>query len=80
MIKRSLIIPLYINIFLAFTGIGLVVPSLPLIIKDLSITGNAFGVLIAVFSFFQMICSLIIGYFSDKYPKSTFYRLDCYSI
>lgn len=51
MIKRSLIIPLYINIFLAFTGIGLVVPSLPLIIKDLSITGNAFGVLIAVFSF-----------------------------
>ncbi|MDQ7109881.1 MFS transporter [Staphylococcus cohnii] len=72
MIKRSLIIPLYINIFLAFTGIGLVVPSLPLIIKDLSITGNAFGVLIAVFSFFQMICSLIIGYFSDKYPKKHF--------
>lgn len=51
MIKRSLIIPLYINIFLVFTGIGLVVPSLPLIIKDLSITGNAFGILIAVFSF-----------------------------
>ena len=50
MIKRSLIIPLYINIFCIYWH-RTIVPSLPLIIKDLSITGNAFGVLIAVFLF-----------------------------
>ena len=53
MIKKSLIVPLYINIFLVFTAISLVVPSLPLIIKDLNIDGDAFGILIAVFSLFK---------------------------
>lgn len=53
MIKKSLIVPLYINIFLVFTAISLVVPSLPLIIKDLNIDGDAFGILIAVFSLFS---------------------------
>ncbi|MBT8156495.1 MFS transporter [Staphylococcus aureus] len=72
MIKKSLIVPLYINIFLVFTAISLVVPSLPLIIKDLNIDGDAFGILIAVFSLFQMIFSPIVGFFSDRYAKKHF--------
>lgn len=39
---------LYMNIFLIFLGIGLVIPVLPIYLKDLGLTGADLGVLVAV--------------------------------
>lgn len=40
---------LYFNIFLVFLGIGLVVPVLPVYLKDLGLKGSDLGILGAVF-------------------------------
>ena len=44
---------LYFNIFLVFLGIGLVVPVLPVYLKDLGLKGSDLGVLVAVFALAQ---------------------------
>ncbi len=40
---------LYFNIFLIFLGIGLVIPVLPVYLKDLGLTGSDLGLLVACF-------------------------------
>ena len=48
---------LYFNIFLIFVGIGLVIPVLPVYLKDLGLKGSDLGILVAVFALSQMIIS-----------------------
>ncbi len=48
---------LYFNIFLIFLGIGLVIPVLPVYLKDLGLTGSDLGLLVAAFALSQMIIS-----------------------
>ena len=47
----------YILIFLIFVGIGLVIPVLPVYLKDLGLKGSDLGILVAIFSLSQMIIS-----------------------
>ncbi|ALN77986.1 multidrug efflux MFS transporter NorA [Staphylococcus agnetis] len=60
---------LYMNIFLIFLGIGLVIPVLPIYLKDLGLTGADLGVLVAVFALTQMVISPFGGTLADKLGK-----------
>lgn len=57
------------NLFLAFLGIGLVVPVLPTIMNELSINGAVVGYMVAVFAFVQLIFSPIAGRWADRYGR-----------
>lgn len=60
---------LYFNIFLVFLGIGLIVPVLPVYLKDLGLNGSDLGVLVASFALAQMIISPFGGTLADKLGK-----------
>jgi DHA1 family quinolone resistance protein-like MFS transporter len=60
---------LYFNIFLVFLGIGLIVPVLPVYLKDLGLKGSDLGVLVAVFALAQMVISPFGGTLADKLGK-----------
>lgn len=66
--KKQFII-LYMNIFLVFLGIGLVIPVLPIYLKDLGLTGADLGVMVAAFALAQMIISPFGGALADKLGK-----------
>jgi DHA1 family multidrug resistance protein-like MFS transporter len=54
------------NLFLAFLGIGLVIPVLPSLMNELGITGTTIGYLTAAFAIAQLIASPIAGRATDK--------------
>ena len=60
---------LYFNIFLVFLGIGLIVPVLPVYLKDLGLNGSDLGVLVAAFALAQMVISPFGGTLADKLGK-----------
>lgn len=60
---------LYFNIFLVFLGIGLIVPVLPVYLKDLGLKGSDLGILVAVFALAQMFISPFGGTLADKLGK-----------
>ncbi|MDO7906607.1 MFS transporter [Paenibacillus sp. JX-17] len=57
---------LMFNIFLIFTGIGLVVPIMPAYMDLLHINGTTIGLLVAAFSFAQFLFSPVAGRWSDS--------------
>lgn len=63
------LITLYFNIFLVFLGIGLVVPVLPVYLKDLGLNGSDLGILVAAFALAQMVISPFGGNLADKLGK-----------
>lgn len=67
--KKVTLSILLANLFLAFLGIGLVVPVLPTIMNELSINGAVVGYMVAVFAFVQLIFSPIAGRWADRYGR-----------
>jgi DHA1 family multidrug resistance protein-like MFS transporter len=67
--KKITLSILLANLFLAFLGIGLVVPVLPTIMNELSINGAVVGYMVAVFAFVQLISSPIAGRWADRYGR-----------
>ncbi|MCM3174953.1 MFS transporter [Paenibacillus sp. MER 99-2] len=63
--NRGALLLLMVNIFLVFTGIGLVVPIMPAYMELLHITGFTVGLLVAAFSFTQFLFSPVAGRWSD---------------
>ncbi|KOY18028.1 MFS transporter [Paenibacillus xylanivorans] len=63
--NRGALLLLMFNIFLVFTGIGLVVPIMPAYMDLLQITGFTVGLLVAAFSFTQFLFSPVAGRWSD---------------
>ena len=57
------------NLFIAFLGIGLVIPVLPTIMNELSISGTVVGYMVAAFAISQLIVSPIAGKWADKYGR-----------
>lgn len=57
------------NLFIAFLGIGLVIPVLPTIMNELHLTGKVVGYLVAAFAITQLIVSPIAGQWVDKYGR-----------
>lgn len=54
------------NLFIAFLGIGLVIPVLPTIMNELHISGSVVGYMVAAFAITQLIISPIAGKLVDK--------------
>lgn len=67
--NRGAILLLMLNIFLIFMGIGLVVPIMPTYMDVLHISGSIVGLLVAAFSFTQLIFSPIAGRLSDTWGR-----------
>lgn len=57
------------NLFIAFLGIGLVIPILPTIMNELNITGTVIGYLSAAFALTQLIMSPIAGKAADHFGR-----------
>lgn len=66
---RKQLFTLYFNIFLIFLGIGLVIPVLPVYLKDLGLKGSDLSILVASFALAQMIISPFGGGLADKLGK-----------
>lgn len=54
------------NLFIAFLGIGLVIPVLPTIMNELHISGSVVGYMVAAFAITQLIISPIAGKLVDN--------------
>ncbi len=54
------------NLFIAFLGIGLVIPVLPTIMNELHISGSVVGYMVAAFAITQLIVSPIAGKLVDN--------------
>ncbi|ULO06512.1 MFS transporter [Paenibacillus sp. 19GGS1-52] len=63
--NRGAMLLLMLNIFLAFTGIGLVVPIMPTYMNELHMSGQVVGLLVAAFSLAQLVISPFAGRLSD---------------
>lgn len=60
---------LLLNLFIAFLGIGLVIPVLPTLMNELGITGTTIGYLTAAFAIAQLIVSPFAGKAADKFGR-----------
>ncbi|MDI7742474.1 multidrug efflux MFS transporter NorA [Lysinibacillus fusiformis] len=60
---------LLMNLFIAFLGIGLVIPVLPTLMTELGITGTTVGYLTAAFAIAQLIVSPFAGKAADKFGR-----------
>lgn len=60
---------LLLNLFIAFLGIGLVIPVLPTLMNELQISGTIVGYLTAAFAIAQLIVSPLAGKAVDKYGR-----------
>ncbi|MFM9326762.1 MFS transporter [Paenibacillus mesotrionivorans] len=67
--KRGAILILMLNLFLVFTGIGLIIPIMPKYMDNLGITGSTVGLLVAAFSLTQLLFSPLAGRFSDQFGR-----------
>ncbi|MBD7983989.1 MFS transporter [Sporosarcina sp. Sa2YVA2] len=65
--KQTLTLVLLLtNLFIAFLGIGLVIPVLPTLMNELQITGEVVGYMVAFFAVAQLVVSPITGWLIDR--------------
>lgn len=64
--KKITLAILLTNLFIAFLGIGLVIPVLPTIMNELNISGKVVGYMVATFAIVQLIVSPFSGRWVDK--------------
>lgn len=57
------------NLFIAFLGIGLIIPILPTIMNEFGISGTVVGYLTAAFALSQLIVSPFAGKAADKFGR-----------
>ncbi|WKA60372.1 MFS transporter [Planococcus shenhongbingii] len=60
---------LLLNLFIAFLGIGLVIPVTPTIMNELNISGTVVGYMVSAFALAQLIVSPLAGRAVDKYGR-----------
>ncbi|MBG9733459.1 multidrug MFS transporter [Paenibacillus alvei] len=66
--KMSLALVLF-NLFIAYVGIGLVVPVMPSIAKEMHISGQTVGCLVSAFAFAQLFASPFTGVWVDTFGR-----------
>lgn len=71
MTKNLSLTLLLTNLFIAFLGIGLVIPVLPTIMNELELSGKMVGYLVAAFAISQLLVSPIAGKWVDDYGRKT---------
>jgi MFS transporter, DHA1 family, multidrug resistance protein len=64
--NRGAALLLMLNVFLIFTGVGLIVPIMPAFMNELHMSGSILGMLVAAFSLSQLLFSPLAGRMSDS--------------
>lgn len=68
--KQNIILAiLLMNLFIAFLGIGLVIPVTPTIMNELHLSGSVVGYMFAAFAMTQLIVSPIAGRWVDRFGR-----------
>ncbi|PAC77488.1 MFS transporter [Bacillus velezensis] len=67
--QKAVLIILLSNIFIAFLGIGLIIPVMPLFMNVMHLTGSTMGYLVAAFAVAQLIASPIAGRWVDRFGR-----------
>ena len=67
--QKMVLVILLSNIFIAFLGIGLIIPVMPSFMNDMNLTGKTMGYLVAVFAMAQLITSPITGRWVELYGR-----------
>ncbi|MED3574275.1 multidrug efflux MFS transporter NorA [Cytobacillus praedii] len=60
---------LLMNLFIAFLGIGLVIPVLPTIMNELHLSGSVVGYMVAAFAVSQLLVSPLAGRWADRFGR-----------
>lgn len=67
--QKSVLIILLSNIFIAFLGIGLIIPVMPSFMNIMHLSGKTMGYLVAVFAVAQLLMSPLAGRWVDRYGR-----------
>ena len=67
--KDHALLLLLTNLFIAFLGIGLVIPVLPTLMNELHISGSTVGYMVATFAIAQLLFSPIAGRWVDAFGR-----------
>lgn len=67
--RNTALILLLLNLFIAFLGIGLVIPVLPSIMNELHLSGKMVGYLVSAFAITQLLFSPIAGRWVDQFGR-----------
>jgi MFS transporter, DHA1 family, multidrug resistance protein len=67
--KKLALFLLMFNMFLTFSGVGLVIPIMPTYLKTFGAAGQALGFIIALMAFAQFIFSPVAGNLSDRHGR-----------
>ncbi|MDM5306826.1 MFS transporter [Peribacillus frigoritolerans] len=67
--QKSVLIILLSNIFIAFLGIGLIVPVMPSFMDIMHLSGKTMGYLVAVYAVAQLLMSPFAGRWVDRYGR-----------
>lgn len=57
------------NLFIAFLGIGLVIPVMPTIMNELHLSGSVVGYMVAAFAVIQLLISPLAGRWADLFGR-----------
>lgn len=67
--KKKALYLVLTNLLVVFLGIGLVIPVLPTLMREMHLSGATMGYLIAAFSFVQLLVSPIAGRWVDQFGR-----------
>ncbi len=67
--QKTIFIILLSNIFVAFLGIGLIIPVMPSFMKIMHLSGSTMGYLVAAFAISQLITSPFAGRWVDRFGR-----------
>ncbi|MCY7761239.1 MFS transporter [Bacillus spizizenii] len=67
--QKTIFIILLSNIFIAFLGIGLIIPIMPSFMKIMNLSGSTMGYLVAAFAISQLITSPFAGIWVDRFGR-----------
>lgn len=67
--QKSVLIILLSNIFIAFLGIGLIIPVMPSFMNIMHLSGTTMGYLVAVFAVAQLLTSPFAGRWVDRFGR-----------
>lgn len=67
--QKAVLLILLSNVFIAFLGIGLVIPVMPSFMNMMHLSGKTMGYLVAVFAVAQLLMSPLAGRWVDRYGR-----------
>ncbi|ARF70232.1 MFS transporter [Paenibacillus larvae subsp. pulvifaciens] len=67
--QKTVLIILLSNIFIAFLGIGLIVPVMPSFLNIMHLSGKTMGYLVAAYALAQLLMSPLAGRWVDRYGR-----------